>query len=158
MAVVYLGIGSNVGDKEGNIRSALRMIGDVCALMRVSRLYKSAPVGFLDQDWFINCAAQADCDMAPTPLLRSLKSIETRLGRVETVKMGPRVIDLDILFYADEVVEEPLLRIPHPRLHERLFVLAPLMDLNPDLIHPITGRTVRQMYADRERDGGVEPV
>jgi len=158
MALALLGLGSNVGDKVGNIRQALRLIGEVCTLKRVSRFYKTAPVGYVKQDWFINCAAEVDYDSTPLSLLKSLKSIEDELGRVEAVRFGPRVIDIDILFFSDQIVDESVLRVPHPRLHERLFVLAPLMDLSPDFVHPILKKTVRQMHSEVESQGGVEPA
>jgi 2-amino-4-hydroxy-6-hydroxymethyldihydropteridine diphosphokinase len=144
---VYLGLGANIGDKVANCLLALEEISasDHNHLHAVSSLYKTEPIGYQEQDWFINCVAEVSTTLRPRPLHAFLQGIEQRMGRKKTVPMGPRIIDLDILFYGNEVVDEADLTIPHPRLHERGFVLVPLAELAPDLLHPVFNKTVRDL-------------
>jgi 2-amino-4-hydroxy-6-hydroxymethyldihydropteridine diphosphokinase len=145
MSEVWLGLGSNVGDKRGNIQRALDRIAGSCRLLALSSIYKTEPVGFQDQDWFLNCAAKVATEQRPRALLEWLKSIEQQLGRTQRIKNGPRTIDLDILLYDDLVVNEDGLAIPHPRMHERLFVLAPLREIAPALLHPVLDATIEAL-------------
>jgi 2-amino-4-hydroxy-6-hydroxymethyldihydropteridine diphosphokinase len=145
MSEVWLGLGSNVGDKRGNIQQALDRIAGACRLLAVSSIYKTEPVGFQDQDWFLNCAVKVATEQRPRALLEWLKSIEQELGRTHRIKNGPRTIDLDILLYDDLVVDEDGLAIPHPRMHERLFVLAPLREIAPSLLHPVLDATIEAL-------------
>jgi 2-amino-4-hydroxy-6-hydroxymethyldihydropteridine diphosphokinase len=149
MSLVYLGLGSNVGDKKGQIAQALDRIAKICTVKRVSPFYLTEPVGFKDQDWFLNCVAEVETEKDPKKLLSSLQSIEKKMGKAKTRTEGPRTIDIDILFYDDQVVNQKNLVIPHPRLHERLFVLQPMMDLNPGFIHPLLLKTIRELYAEQ---------
>ncbi|MBN1254685.1 MAG: 2-amino-4-hydroxy-6-hydroxymethyldihydropteridine diphosphokinase [Deltaproteobacteria bacterium] len=155
--VVYLGLGSNLGDKVAQCLLALKEVSadNHNQIKAVSSLYKTEPIGYRDQDWFINCVAEVSTTLPPHPLQEFLQGIEQSMGRKRTVKMGPRIIDLDILLYGNEVIEEEDLVIPHPRLHERRFVLVPLMELVPDLLHPILKKTVTDLLKERE-DGSVE--
>jgi len=146
MSVVYLSLGSNMGDKEDNIRKALKLIEDVDEIRKVSPLYQTEPMGFKNQSYFLNCVIEVQTNSNPEQMLLFLKSIEQKLGRINTVKNGPRIIDIDILLYDDFCIETDDIVIPHPRLHERLFVLIPLMDVNPDVIHPLLKKTVRELY------------
>ncbi len=134
----FIGIGSNVGDKKWNIRRALDLMAGCgrIKLLGVAPLYKSEPVGYRDQDWFLNTAAEVETDLPPRELLEALLRIEGEMGRRRTVRWGPRVIDLDILLYGDAAVNDPDLVIPHPRLEERAFVVVPLADLYPDMALP----------------------
>jgi len=145
MATVYLGLGSNVGDREGNIRKALGLLAESCEVKRVSSLYETEPLGYRDQGWFLNAAVEVECDLQPKELMHRLKTLEKRLGRKETFKYGPRIIDVDILFYDNVALDADGLVIPHPRLHERLFVLEPLNELCPDRVHPLIKRTVSEL-------------
>jgi 2-amino-4-hydroxy-6-hydroxymethyldihydropteridine diphosphokinase len=143
---IYLSLGSNVGDRQANLRAALeRLAAPDLRVKRVSPVYETEPVGYLDQRWFLNLAAEAETDLFPMQLLARTQKIERALGRVRTVPNGPRTIDIDILLYGKAVVRSARLEIPHPRMTERRFVLAPLADLAPALRHPVTHQTVREM-------------
>lgn len=144
---VYLGLGSNLGDRARNLAEALDQLQQQMTLLHVSPCYETEPWGIKEQPRFYNLACAGETHLAPAQLLAFLKEVETRLGRQETVRYGPRLIDLDILFYDDLVLEEPGLVIPHPRLHQRGFVLAPLADIAPGLVHPARGETVAQILA-----------
>jgi 2-amino-4-hydroxy-6-hydroxymethyldihydropteridine diphosphokinase len=146
MPVVYLGLGSNIGDKQGNIASALCLISKICEVKKKSRMYLTEPVGNIEQDWFLNCIVEIETEIEPKQLLSSFKSIERKLGRAKNVKNGPRIIDIDILFYGNNIVNTKNLVIPHPLLHERLFVLQPMIDLNPDFIHPVLKKSIQELY------------
>jgi 2-amino-4-hydroxy-6-hydroxymethyldihydropteridine diphosphokinase len=156
MADVYLGLGSNVGDKERNIRKAIELIDQECTVLKKSKLYKTDPVGYMEQDWFLNRVIEVETSRKPKELLRFLKSIEKKLGRQKTVKNGPRTIDIDILLYDDILLDSESLTIPHPRLHKRLFVLGPLSDMCPDCIHPKLKMTVSEIRKNLKSKDKVE--
>jgi len=145
VARVYLGLGSNLGDRVENIEKALRMLSERVRLTARSSLYETEPVGVRDQPWFLNVVCTGETDLDPQALLDFVKGIERAMGRVESVRFGPRIIDIDILFYDDLVLKTPNLEIPHPRLTERAFVLVPLVEIAPHLIHPLLGLTVREI-------------
>jgi 2-amino-4-hydroxy-6-hydroxymethyldihydropteridine diphosphokinase len=138
VARAYVGLGSNLGDREGALRGALELLGaDVTA---VSSVRETDPVGYLDQPLFLNAAAALDTELEPRALLERLLAVELELGRArDGPRFGPRTIDLDLLLYADRVLDEPGLVVPHPRLAERRFVLEPLAELDPDLVVPGLG-------------------
>ena len=140
----YIGLGSNLGEREAQIRLALddlaRLPGS--RLVRASSLYDSEPVGDVDQPNFLNAVAELETELTPRQLLWNLQLIERRLGRTRTRRWGPRTIDLDLLLYGPLVVEEPDLQIPHPEMTRRSFVLVPLVELDPLLVHPVTGETL----------------
>ncbi len=146
MTLVYLGLGSNLGKKEEQIKKAIDSISKTCLIKRVSPLYLTEPVGLQDQEWFLNCVVEIDTDLPPQNLLSFVKSIERKLGRKKTMQNGPRSIDIDILFYGDQVIQTKDLVIPHPKLHERLFVLQPMMNLNPGFVHPVLHKTIQELY------------
>jgi 2-amino-4-hydroxy-6-hydroxymethyldihydropteridine diphosphokinase len=143
---IYLGLGSNIGDREANLTDAIRRLGaSDLRVTRVSPLYETEPVDYTDQRWFLNLVVEAETTLFPLMLLSRIAKIEGELGRVRTVPKGPRTIDIDILIYDRAIVRTATLEIPHPRMAERRFVLAPLSDLAPDLVHPVTRQTIRRM-------------
>lgn len=146
MKRIYLSLGSNIGDREGNLRKAVeRLAAQDMRVLHASRIYETEPVDYLNQAWFLNQVVEAETSLFPLQVLTRIGRIERELGRTRGVPKGPRTIDIDILFWAAAVVETARLEIPHPRIAERRFVLAPLAELAPDLRHPVTHRTVRQM-------------
>jgi 2-amino-4-hydroxy-6-hydroxymethyldihydropteridine diphosphokinase len=143
---VYLSLGSNVGNRQANLRAALdRLAAPDLQVTRVSPIYETEPVDYTEQEWFLNLVAEAETDLSPIDLLSRTRQIENALGRQRTIPKGPRTLDIDILLYGSIVVHTPTLEIPHPRMHDRRFVLAPLADLVPALRHPITHQTIREM-------------
>jgi len=146
MPMVFLGLGSNIGNKEDYINKALTFISKLYTVKKISRLYLTEPVGNVTQGWFLNCVVEIQTDVDPKKLLFSFKSIERKLGRTKTVKNGPRTIDIDILFYGDHVIKTKTLVIPHPMIQERLFVLQPMMDIKPDFVHAVLKKSIRELY------------
>jgi 2-amino-4-hydroxy-6-hydroxymethyldihydropteridine diphosphokinase len=143
---IYLSLGSNLGDRQRNLRQAVdRLASNDMRVLHLSRVYETEPVGYKDQAWFLNQVVEAETALFPMQLLTRIGRVERELGRVRTVPNGPRTIDIDILFYGAAIVNTVRLEIPHPRMAERRFVLAPLAELAPDLRHPVTHRSVRQM-------------
>jgi 2-amino-4-hydroxy-6-hydroxymethyldihydropteridine diphosphokinase len=156
MADAYLGLGSNMGDKRAYLCQALDKLRAVCDVKKVSSLYVTEPVGNKEQNWFLNAAVHIGCEQPPAELLFLLLAIERDLGRVRSAKNAPRTIDIDLLFYGDLVSESEDLAVPHPRLHERRFVLAPLAEIAPDLMHPVLGRSIQELADTLESDERVE--
>jgi 2-amino-4-hydroxy-6-hydroxymethyldihydropteridine diphosphokinase len=136
-----------------NLQTAINTLLPVVQPITISPVYETAPWGYTEQPAFLNQVIQAGTDLAPLKLLEYLKSLETALGRKPTFRYGPRVIDLDILFYDDLILETPELTIPHPNMHERAFVLLPLADLAPDLRHPVLGKPVKELLEGVDREG-----
>ncbi|MGP8243398.1 MAG: 2-amino-4-hydroxy-6-hydroxymethyldihydropteridine diphosphokinase [Bryobacteraceae bacterium] len=144
--LIYLSLGSNIGDREEYLRAAVERLSEAgIRVLRASPLYETEPVDYTAQRWFLNQVVEAETELFPRQLLAVAQRIERELGRVRSVPKGPRTVDIDILFYGRAVVRGERLEIPHPRLGERRFVLAPLADLAADLRHPVTRRTVREM-------------
>jgi 2-amino-4-hydroxy-6-hydroxymethyldihydropteridine diphosphokinase len=137
MTRAYVGVGANLGDREATIRAALEALP---GLVGVSKLRETDPVGVVDQPPFLNAAAALETELTPRELLDTLLAVERELGRERRERWGPRTIDLDLLLYGDETIDEPGLTVPHPRLHERRFALEPLLDLDPELAIPGRGR------------------
>jgi len=136
MNSVFISIGSNLGDKIGNCKTAIEEIAAFAKIVKVSSYYETEPVGKEDQPNFINCAAEICTDLSPHDLLTKLNKVEDKLGRVRLEKWGPRTIDLDIIFYSDQIINDSNLEIPHPRAHLRGFVLEPICEIDPEFIHP----------------------
>ena len=156
--IAYIGIGSNVGDKarqcERGISEILKL--DRHRLLARSSLYKTQPIGYSEQDWFINLVIKLETEMDAPTLLCSLKEIESRLGRVKTLRGGPRTIDLDILFFNDHQIQTDELTVPHPLIQDRQFVLVPLAEIDPNLTHPVLKKTVKELLERLKEDRGVE--
>ncbi|MGD2062601.1 MAG: 2-amino-4-hydroxy-6-hydroxymethyldihydropteridine diphosphokinase [Nitrospirota bacterium] len=157
MATAYIGFGGNIGDKVGACDEALRRLDATpgVRVAAVSDLFRSDPMGILDQDWFVNGVARLETDLAPRELLDCLIDIEARMGRVRREKNGPRRIDLDILLYGEEQLVEPNLTVPHPGLLARHFVLVPLLQLLPYGCHPASGERFATALARLPGDGGI---
>lgn len=145
MAQIYLGLGANVGDKEANIRKALTLLAEHISNIEIASFYFTKPVGFTNQDNFLNTVVKGFTKLSPKKLLQFIKTIEAKIGRIRRFKNGPREIDIDILFYDDLIYKDKKLEIPHPRLSERDFVLQPLFDIDPDFIHPFLKKKVKEL-------------
>jgi 2-amino-4-hydroxy-6-hydroxymethyldihydropteridine diphosphokinase len=155
MPTVYLALGSNLGDRSANLRTALAALPPKVKVQTLSPIYETPPWGVTDQPAFLNMVLRGKTRLTPTNLLKYVKSLETSLGRLPTIRYGPRLIDIDILFYDDLVLDTPELILPHPRLHERAFVLVPLADLAPALVHPRLGKPVRELLRAVDTKGIV---
>jgi 2-amino-4-hydroxy-6-hydroxymethyldihydropteridine diphosphokinase len=151
--LVYLALGSNLGDRLANLEAALAALPPAVKVLQRSPVYETPPWGITDQPAFLNMVIQAKTRLIPVQLLQYLKSLETKLGRRPSIRYGPRLIDIDILFYNDLILNTPSLTIPHPHLHERAFVLVPLADLAADFIHPVLGKPVHELLAGIETTG-----
>ncbi len=147
MIQIYFGLGTNLGVREDNLRAAIREISKDFTIEKSSPIYESEPVGVVNQPKFLNMVLRTFTDIAAHDVLARLKEIEKRLGRVKSEINGPRLIDIDILFYGDAVIETNDLVIPHPRLQERAFVMVPMMDVAPELMHPIFKKSIRELSA-----------
>jgi len=143
--VVYLGLGSNMGNRQDNLDKAIGFLSQRLRVGKVSSVYETEPVGNPNQPRFLNLVCQVYTTLAPRELLNLAKGIESKLGRVPSQSNAPRPIDIDILFYGDQVIETPELVIPHPRLVERAFVLVPLAEITPDLRHPVIGKPIEEL-------------
>lgn len=142
----FIGMGSNIGNREGYLNEALQLLnGEHSEVVRVSGFYSTKPVGYTAQEDFLNCAAELQTSFAPRELLEFLQTIENRLKRVRSIKWGPRTIDLDILLFDELIITGETLIIPHPRMHERLFVLVPLAEIAPHIIHPVLRRPIIEL-------------
>jgi GTP cyclohydrolase-4 len=152
---VYLGLGANLGNRQANLARALKLLGERLRVEQVSPIYETQPVGYAEQPPFLNAVCRAQTELGPLQLLSLVKGIEASLGRVPSFPNAPRPIDLDIIIYGDLIMETPDLTIPHPRLEERAFVLIPLLEVAPDLRHPVSGEHIKDLAA---RVGGLEGV
>ena len=156
MTRVFLGLGTNLGDRERNLQEARLLLSQRLEILKESSIYQTTPWGYLDQPAFLNQVTEALTDLSPLNLLGFVKKIEKQLGRQENFRYGPRVIDLDILFYDNRVIRTPRLIVPHPRLGQRAFVLVPLAEIAPEFVHPQTKQTVTQLLAALPDRGGVQ--
>jgi 2-amino-4-hydroxy-6-hydroxymethyldihydropteridine diphosphokinase len=152
--VAYLSLGSNLGDRAANLHKAIARLGQVAIVLRVSSFYETEPMEFRDQPWFLNCAVELQTDKTARELLGDIQLIEHELGRNRAVQKGPRTLDIDLLLFGKEMIDSADLMVPHPAMHERRFVLAPLAELSSELRHPLLGRTARELLADLGTAGG----
>jgi 2-amino-4-hydroxy-6-hydroxymethyldihydropteridine diphosphokinase len=154
--IAFISVGSNLGDKLRQCRGAIDALaaGGEIRITGQSRMYRTEPVDLTDQEWFVNCVVRVETGLGPLELLERLQAVQRQAGRpVGGVRFGPRVIDLDILLYDALVLEGPSLTLPHPRMHRRRFVLKPLCDIAPETVHPVLGRTARELLAELEEEG-----
>ncbi len=162
MATAYLGLGANLGDREATLRGAVAGLGGIGDVVAASSLYETEPVGYVDQSAFLNACVALRTELSPEELLKSVKGMESRAGRVESFRNAPRPLDIDILLYVNDggeqvVMESERLTIPHLRMHERGFVLAPLAEIAADVRHPVLGQTVGELR-DAVVVEGVRPL
>ncbi len=155
MITAYLGLGSNMGNRQDNLNRALDFLSQRLRIGEVSSIYDTEPMGNINQSRFLNLVCQVYTRLTPTELLALAKGIENKLGRVSSKSNAPRPIDIDILFYGEQVMETPELTIPHPRLAERAFVLVPLAKIAPELVHPVSGKTIKEL---KRKVSGVQGV
>jgi 2-amino-4-hydroxy-6-hydroxymethyldihydropteridine diphosphokinase len=159
MPTVYLSLGSNIGDREANLRAAFAALPPAgVQVQQVSSIYETEPVDYLDQPWFLNCVLEVETDLKPPALLQALRSIESQLGNKKEFAKGPRKIDLDILLYGHETIATPDLQVPHPRMLQRRFVLAPLAEIAPALKHPSWPATTAELLRRLTDPGQVHPM
>ena len=156
----YIGIGSNIGSPIGNCRRSIALLNEQAGIEVIthSSFYETEPVGPTDQSWFVNAVVEISTDMDPLLLLDALLAIELAIGRVRKEKWGPRIIDLDILLYGKSVIQNDRLAIPHPEMIKRRFVLAPLTELAPGLMHPTENKTIQQLLSELPKDKKVTPL
>ncbi len=150
---VYLALGSNLGDRLSNLKEAISSLSPQMDVKAKSYVYETPPWGYENQSPFYNQVIKVKTYLEPERLLKHLKRLEVALGRQPSFQNGPRSIDIDMLFYDDQIMNTPVLTLPHPRLHERGFVLLPLMDIAPDLIHPVRQKSVQEMIASCDLSG-----
>jgi 2-amino-4-hydroxy-6-hydroxymethyldihydropteridine diphosphokinase len=151
--IVYLGLGTNLGNRQANLKSAVNSLTPQMHVLQKSPIYETPPWGYKDQPAFLNQVIKAETYEQPVVLLGHLKRLEVALGRVPNFKNGPRLIDIDLLFYDDLVLDTPTLFLPHPQLHERGFMLLPLNDIAPDLVHPVLKKTISELLAACDTSG-----
>jgi 2-amino-4-hydroxy-6-hydroxymethyldihydropteridine diphosphokinase len=155
---VYLGLGTNIGDRQSNLARALKLLGERLKIEKVSSIYETEPVGYVDQPKFLNAVCLVKTNIGPLQLLSLVKGIESNMGRDAGFPNGPRIIDIDIILYGNMSMIDPELTIPHPRMNERAFVLIPLVEIAPDLIHPFTKERIDDLATIVEGREGVKKV
>jgi 2-amino-4-hydroxy-6-hydroxymethyldihydropteridine diphosphokinase len=144
--IVFLGLGTNLGNKEGNLNEAIRHIATFATIIKQSPMHVTEPFGITAQPAFLNQVIQIETILAPEQLLEQLQKIEAKMGRIKTIRNGPRIIDVDILFYNNEIIKTITLGIPHPEITSRESVLLPMSEIAPEFIHPTENKTIAELY------------
>lgn len=156
MAIAYLGLGSNLGNREENLTRSLKLLAEKVKVGQVSSFYETEPQGFKEQNFFLNAVCRVSTDLKPLELLALVKKIESKMGRKPSFRSAPREIDIDILLYDDLKLDTPTLTIPHPRMAQRAFVLVPLAEIAPELVEPVAGKSITRLLAEAEGKEGVK--
>ena len=151
---VYLSLGSNLGDREANLRTAIARLGEIGNVIAVSSFFETEPIEFDAQPWFLNCAVALRTELMPKLFLAKIQAIEQEMGRRRVQPKGPRSIDIDVLLFGNSVISAPKLEVPHPAMHQRRFVLEPLMEIAPEVRHPVLKRSIRELLHNLPRDAG----
>lgn len=151
---VYLSLGSNIGDRDANLRTAIAKLGEIGNVIAVSSFFETEPIEFAAQPWFLNCAVALRTELMPKLFLAKIQAIEQEMGRRRVQPKGPRSIDIDVLLFGNSVISAPQLEVPHPAMHQRRFVLEPLMEIAPDVRHPVLKRSIRELLHNLPRDAG----
>ena len=142
---VFLGLGSNIGDKQDNLKRTIALLSEFVDVIKKSSVYETEPIGYKEQDDFVNMVVEVTTRLTPEELLFFVKEIEKKMGRKKTFVDAPRIIDIDILLYGDEIINETHLQIPHLRMHERRFVLLPFAEIAPNIVHPVKKRKIHEL-------------
>jgi 2-amino-4-hydroxy-6-hydroxymethyldihydropteridine diphosphokinase len=159
MTTIYLALGTNIGNREKNLREAIRLLSESGVdIIKTSSIYETEPVDYLDQPWFLNAVLEAQTELPAAQLLATLRNIESQMGSKKPFAKGPRLIDLDILLYGNETIDSPELQVPHPRMLQRNFVLVPLAEIAPRLRHPVWPATVSELLAHSPDHSVVKKV
>jgi len=154
--LIYLSLGSNLGDREKHLCEAISRLGELGVIRKVSAYYETQPVEVqTEQPWFLNCALAIETELMPLAFLGRMLAVEQSMGRIRTEPKGPRTIDIDIVFFGDDVLDTPELTVPHPAMQQRRFVLEPLAEIAPAIVHPVLKRTVRELYDSLPADSGL---
>ncbi len=153
---VFLTIGSNIGDRQKNIKTSIKELEKLGKIKTISSIYQTEPIGYKKQEKFLNLALKLETGLSPIELLKEIQKIENKMGRVKKIKNGPRNIDIDIIFYNDEIINTEKLIVPHPRMHQRKFVLAPLEEIANNAIHPTKNKTIKQLLNNLNDNHKVE--
>jgi 2-amino-4-hydroxy-6-hydroxymethyldihydropteridine diphosphokinase len=156
--LVYLSLGSNIGDRESHLRDAIARLENQGRIQSIASFYETEPVEFTDQARFLNCALALETEEAPEQLMESVLHIEQEMGRERLQNKGPRTIDIDILLFSDTIIDSPKLTIPHPAMHARRFVLQPLAEIAPEVRHPVLKKTIRELLGALPAGQAVEKV
>lgn len=153
---IYIGLGSNLGNRLENIRKAIELMKEQgIEIVKESSIYETEPMGYKEQGWFLNSVVKGKTELSPKTLWKRLEKIEKLMGREREIKWGPRIIDLDILFYGDKILNGKELQIPHSELHKRRFVLVPLEEIAPELVHPVLNKSIRELLGELKDNSEV---